>query len=439
MAGWLSRVGRWMAEGLGVVPPDPMDPRFWGAVEHASRSGEFVTAQGALQLDVVQSVLSRLQGTLSTLPLMVYERLDGPAEAGEDRRPAREHPLYKLLHRRPNARQTAQEFRSQLAFHLAYWRNAYFEIVPGDDGSPIGSLEIVDPSRLINIERRSNGRVYYTVRRLDGTGQDVFRDDELGHIRMAPLTADGLRGRYMFETARETFGRAMAVETFGSLFFKNGSSGGGILEHPGNFRSKEDQSDFLETWREGGSGNNRHKDRLLKYGVKYTPNPVRNDESQFVDTLKEMSVKLCRLWNFPPHMAGILDKATFSNIEQQSIEYVVHCIAPLISAFEQGFERDLLVGDEADRYFVEYNVAGLLRGDFKTRWQGYTQGRQWGWMSVNDIRRLENMRPIGPAGDVYLQPMNMTPTGQPGADGQTTAQPDPDGDAEVVEDAGDDK
>ena len=157
---------------------------------------------------------------------------------------------------------------------------------------------------------------------------------------------------------------------------------------------------------------------MLLNGVRYNRQAVQNDEAQFLETLKEVSIKLCRLWNMPPHMAGILDKATFSNIEQQSTEFVVYTLAPYLVAIEQAASRDLLLGDDRDGYFVEFNVAGLLRGDFKTRMQGYAWGRQWGWLSVNDICRLENMPTIGPAGDVYLVPLNMSPTGAPGADGQ---------------------
>ena len=423
------------SDGLGVRPPDPMDPRFWGAVETSTLAGQQVSARSVLQNDVVQSVLARISGTISTLPLMVFERLAEPDEDGAERRPAREHPLYDLLHSQPTVSppvQTAQEWRQQLVFELAFWRNSYHEIVQGPDGE-VAELIPIHNERVLNIERRA-GRVYYTVRRLDGTGQDVYRDDEIMHIRMAPLTEDGLRGQYVWETARETFGRAQAVEAFGALYFRNGGSGGGTLEHPGHFKDKEEQSNFLETWRQGGSGLNRHRDRLLLYGVKYTPFSVKNDEAQFIDTLKEMAVKICRLWNFPPHMAGILDKATFSNIEQQSVEFVVYCIAPWVSALEQAFRRDLLIGpDDRKRYFLEFNVAGLLRGDWKSRYQGYAWGRQWGWLSANDVRRFENMNPIGAAGDVYLSPLNMTPAGQPGAEGGATADPNRPGEGEQEE------
>ncbi len=398
------------------MPTDPMNPRFWGGSAVVSNSGVTVTPESAFGLDVVQSVLGRLSGTVSTLPMMVFKRgADGSKE------PAPEHPLYRLLHRKPNATQTAQEYRSELVTHLAFWRNAYSIIRPGADGSPVGALEQVHPSRLKQIRRDENGRTYYTFRRLPPqSGDDVYRDDQLWHVRMTPLTEDGLRGKYLWETSKDTFGRALAVEQFGALYFANGGSGGGVLKHPGTFKDKEEQNRFLDTWRDGGSGLNRHKERLLLNGVDYTPFSVNNDEAQFLETLKEVAIKLCRLWNMPPHMVGILDRATFSNIEQQSTEYVVYTLAPYIVGLEQSAALTLLTEEDQETYFVEFNVSGLMRGDFKTRMQGYAWGRQWGWLSVNDIRRMENQPGIGPGGDAYLQPLNMTATGAPGADSETT-------------------
>lgn len=414
----LQRAVSWTAQAIGASgpPTDPMDPRWWGLDVIGSLAGQAVTSESGLQLGVVQAVLERLGGTTSTLPLMVFERT-GPN--GENRRPARNHPLFRLLHAHPNARQTAQEFRDEQARHLAWFRNAYAILRPAENGYPIGSLDQVHPARVMDVWRAGDGRVYYKIQRLaPAQGADVFRDDEIWHVRRAPLTDDGLRGRPVYQTARETLGRAQAVEQFGALFFANGGAGGGVLEHPGTFSNKEQKDLFLETWRSAGGGANQHKDRMLLNGVKYNRNPVNNDEAQFLETKREMKYEVAAIWNMPGHMVGLLDRATFTNIEHQSTEYAVHTIAPLLNALEQSAERDLLIGPDQDRYFVEHNVAGLLRGDFQTRWTGYSLGRQWGWLSVNDIRRLENLDPIGAAGDVYITPLNMAPAGsaQPSAD-----------------------
>jgi HK97 family phage portal protein len=407
--GFWGRIWASLSDPGGDMPTDPMDPRFWGAGNAVSVSGEHVTADSGLQLDVVAAVQARLAGTVSTLPMMVFKRTPDGGSV-----PAIDHPLYKILHSRPNRRQVSQEYMDEQNRHLSYWRNAYAEIVADPvTGNPVGSLEPIHPERVLKIERRRDGFVYYDVRRLDNSGVDTLRDDVISHVRLAPLTKDGLRGQYMWETSKETFGRAQAVEAYGARYFKNSGSGG-VLEHPGNFKTLEDRDDFLKAWREGGVGANQHKDRLLLFDVKYSPSNVRNDEAQFLETLREMAIKLCRLWNMPPHMVGIMEKSPLSNIEQQSIDYVVHCLARYICAWEQGLARDLLIGADQDLYFIQINVAALLRGDLKTRWAAYAQGRQWGWLSIDDIRRMENMPIIGEelGGNEYLKPLNMIPTNQ---------------------------
>lgn len=413
------RMVAWVAQATGAVP-NMDDPRWWGAPTLGSVSGVMVTPDSALQLGVVQSVLERLGGTVSSLPLMVFERTGAN---GEGRRLARDHPLFRMLHRRPNRSQTAQEYRDELEKHLAWWRNAYSIIRPDADGFPIGELEQVHPSRVVQVYRGPDGRRYYKIRQLPPSNAvDTYSEDEVWHIRKAPLTPDGLCGQPVWETARETLGRALAVEQFGARFFANSSHSGGVITVPGVFKDKESEADFLRTWREGGAGPNQHRDRVLKNGATYTPPALTNEESQFLETKKEVKYELASLWNMPGHMVGLMDRATFSNIEQQSIEYVVHTLGPWITAIEQAAERDLLIGEDQDRYLVEFNVSGLLRGDLKTRWAAYFQGRQGGWLSINDVRRLENMDPIGPAGDVYETALNMKPAGT-ASDNDTTDNP----------------
>jgi HK97 family phage portal protein len=420
----------WLAEATGAAEriTDPMDPRLWGQTLQRAIAGVTVTPEAGDQLGVVQSVKERLAGTVSSLPLMVFER-----GASGARRPAPEHPLFKLLHRRPNAYQTAQEFRDEATRHLCWWREAVAIIRPDAQGFPIGSLDQVHPSRLVDVKRTDNGRRVYWIRDLPPSSEvRPYSEDEIWHIRKAPLRPDGLRSIPVWETARETLGRAIGVEQFGARFFANSSHAGGVLEHPGKFKDKEEQNLFLEAWRAGGSGPNQHRDRLLLMGAHYSPPGLTNEDSQFLETKKESKYELASLWNMPGHMVGLMDRATFSNIEQQSIEYVVHTLGPWIAAIEQSAERDLLIGEDQDKYFVEFNVSGLLRGDIKTRWAAYAQGRQWGWLSINDVRRLENMDGIGPAGDVYSTPLNMVPAG-------TAADSDESDDPQDPEDVQEDK
>lgn len=424
---WAQKAVAGLASSMGLQASarNAGDERWWGANAIASMAGQVVTAETALTHWAVRACEEALAGPISTLPMMVFRR------TGDDTREvARDHQLFPLLHRKPNRRQTAQEFRDDQQRHLSTWRNCYSRILPAQDGGPVGELDPIHPSRVLNVERGTDGWIYYTVRRLaPQIGTDVFREDEIWHIRKAPLTADGLRGKPVWETDRETLGKALAVEQFGSLFFANGGSGGGVLKHPGSFKSKEDEADFLASWRAGGSGLNRHKDRLLKYGVDYTPFTVANDEAQFLETKKQAGYEVASIWNMPPHRVGMLERATNNNIEQQSIEFVMYTLAPYISAWEQAASRDLLIGDDAEEYFIEINVSGLLRGDIKTRWASYALGRQWGWLSINDVLRLENMNPIGPEGDDHLTPMNMVPAGAEAPNGKSPAKPEEPADA----------
>lgn len=387
---------------------DAMDNRWWGATSGVvvSQSGVAVTRETGLELDSVQAVLEVLAGAVSTLPIMVLEG------EGDDKKPVKDHPVYRLLHDSPNARQTSTEFRDELTRHLAWDRNAYCRIIPGAS-YPIGALEPIHPTRVTKVERLADGRVYYTIAPPAGTsGQnETLRDDEIWHIRKAPLTQDGLRGIPVWESGRETLGRALAVERYGARWFRNSGQSGGLLKHPGRFKTPEDRQIFMEAWRAGRTGESQHSDRILYDGVDYTPVSVQNDTAQFIETLREVAVKVLSLWQMPPHRAGRLERATFSNIEAQGLEYVVYTLAPWLCAIEQAAWRDLLIGEDRSRYTIEFNVAGFLRGDVKSRFQAYAAGRQWGWLSVNDIRRLENQPPIGPDGDIYLQPSNMTPAG----------------------------
>ncbi len=394
------------------VKRDPFDPRWWGLGGQMSVAGIAVTPDNVLQLGAVQTVLTGVGGSVSTLPWMVFARGDN-----DSRTPLLDHPLTRLLGVQPNALQTPAEFRNEITRHLLFWRNSYCKIIPGDDYA-VGALEIYHPDRLQKIEKRG-GRLYYHFSNLaPQSGIEVLRDDELWHARMPPLTRDGLRGQAVFESAREVFGRALAVKQYGDLWFKNSGQTGGIIEHPGNFKSKEDRDDFLSFWRGQSTGANRHRDRLLLMGMKYAPLKVTNAEAQLLQTEQESETEIFGLWGYPPSRAGRLQRATFSNIEQQSIDYVVHAVTPVVVALEQSAKLSLLVGADQQDYLAEFNLAGLMRGDLATRYDAYQKGRQWGWLSANDIRRLENMNPIA-GGDIYVTPLNMAPVGAEQQDGKS--------------------
>jgi HK97 family phage portal protein len=421
------------AAAVGLEPrPNPFDERLWspnGGNEGVSRAATYVSADSIQQLDAVAACLTALAGPLSTLPIAVFEKDEVDASTGGEQ-PGElpenddsynalvpDHPLAKLFNSKPNARQTGQEFKDEMFRHLAIWRNAYAVMTQNRETGEIAALDLINPMRVSKVEKSTTtGKIEYTVNRLGEVGSDVLTQDIVWHVRMAPLTINGLQGRPVYETQREVFGRALAVKEYGSDWFRNSGQSGGVLEHPGSFKSIEDRDKFMEGWRSKTLGLNRHSDRLLQFGVKYNPITVQNDQAQFIETDREAALAICRIWNIPPHRAGILDRATFSNIEQQGLDFVTYSIAPFISAFEQSAWLNLII-DPADqaRMMVKIDVSALLRGDIKTRFAAYASGRQWGWLSVNDIRRLENQKPI-PDGDRYLEPTNMQKAGAPEAD-----------------------
>lgn len=238
------------------------------------------------------------------------------------------------------------------------------------------------------------------------SSQDVLHIPGLGF--------DGLVGYSPIAMAKNAIGMSIAAEEYGAKFFSNGATPSGILEHPGTVKNAES---LRESWTRRFSGNNSHKVAILEEGMKYTPISISPNEAQFLETRKFQINEIARIFRIPPHMVGDLEKSSFSNIEQQSLEFVKYTLDPWVIRFEQAFNRRLLKDKEKDKFYIKFNVDGLLRGDYQSRMNGYAVGRQNGWMSANDIRALENLDriPIEEGGDLYLINGNMLPLKHAGA------------------------
>nr|WP_288820889.1 phage portal protein [uncultured Allobaculum sp.] len=209
--------------------------------------------------------------------------------------------------------------------------------------------------------------------------------------------------------AKNAIGMAIACEEYGAKFFAHGAAPSGVLEHPGTLK---DPSRVRESWQAtfGGSSNSG-KVAVLEEGMKYTPISVPPEQAQFLETRKFQINEIARIFRVPPHMVGDLEKSSFSNIEQQSLEFVKYTLDPWVSRWEQAMTKVLFSDDEKQSFSIKFNVDGLLRGDYQSRMNGYAIARQNGWMSANDIRRLEELDPL-PAeagGDLYLVNGNMLP------------------------------
>ena len=400
-------------------------------------SGKAVTERSAMQMTAVYSCVRILAEAVAGLPLHLYRyKEDGGKEKALD------HPLYLLLHDEPNPEMSSFVFRETLMTHLLLWGNAYAQIIRNGKGEVIALYPLM-PNRMV-VDRDIHGQLYYQYTRsteeaptMKGVTVNLPPSDVL-HI--PGLGFDGLVGYSPIAMAKNAIGMAIACEEYGAKFFANGAAPGGVLEHPGTIK---DPQRVRESWQStfGGSGNS-NKIAVLEEGMKYTPIGISPEQAQFLETRKFQINEIARIFRVPPHMVGDLEKSSFSNIEQQSLEFVKYTLEPWLVRWEQSIQRILLSPEEKKSYFAKFNVEGLLRGDYASRMTGYATARQNGWMSANDIRELENMDriPAEEGGDLYLINGNMLPLGNAGAfaDTQTGKEENPDEEVLEVEEPGSD-
>jgi len=321
-----------------------------------------------------------------------------------------------LLHDEPNPEMTSFVFRETLMGHLLLWGNAYAQIIRDGSGKVVALYPLL-PDKM-KVDRTSAGELYYEYQ--TDTGPVILRNYEVFHI--PGLGFDGLVGYSPIAMAKNAIGIAIATEEYGAKFFANGANPGGVLEHPGVLK---DPKRVRDSWNAvyQGSGN-AHRIAVLEEGMKFHSIGIPPEQAQFIATRKFQLNEIARIFRIPPHMIGDLDKSSFSNIEQQSREFVKYTLDPWVSRWEQAIHKSLLKPDEKRQYFVKFNVDGLLRGDYESRMNGYAIGRQNGWLSANDIRELEDMNriPEDQGGDLYLINGNMTKLEDAGIFGQSDSE-----------------
>ena len=378
----------------------------------SSTSGKRVNERSAMQMTAVYSCVRILSEAVAGLPLHLYQYTDkGSKEKAVD------NPLYFLLHDEPNTEMTSFVFRETLMTHLLLWGNAYSQIIRNGKGEAVGLYPLM-PDRM-TVGRDEKGRLYYEYM----VSNDDAKTLKDGMVRLSPydvlhipgLGFDGLVGYSPIAMAKNAIGLAIAAEEYGSKFYANGATPSGILEYPGTVKEPDK---VRESWNAGfGGSSNAHKIAVLEEGMKYTPISISPNEAQFLETRKFQINEIARIFRVPPHMVGDLEKSSFSNIEQQSLEFVKYTLEPWLVRWEQAMQRALIPQDDKSKYFIKFNVDGLLRGDYQSRMQGYATARQNGWMSANDIRELENLDriPAEDGGDLYLINGNMMPLSMSGA------------------------
>lgn len=381
---------------------------FWGG----STSGAYVNETTAIQTAAVYSCVRVISEAIACLPLHVYRYEQNGF------RIIPEHPLYNLLHNAPNPEMTSFVFRETLMSHLLLWGNAYAQIIR-DGGGRVRALYPLLPSKM-DVSRDENGQIYYTYwrdtdesRPHEKSGGVMLAKEDVLHI--PGLSYDGLVGYSPIALARNAVGMAIATEDYGASFFANGANPGGILEHPGTIKNPGGIRDSWEALYKGAK--NSGKVAVLEDGLKFHQVSIPPEQAQFLETRKFQLNEIARIFRIPPHMIGDLEKSSFSNIEQQSLEFVKYTLDPWVVRWEQSMHQALILPSEKDDIFLKFNLDGLLRGDYETRMKGYSVGIQNGFFSPNDVRKLENMNliPGEEGGDNYMVNGNMVKLSDVGA------------------------
>ena len=363
-----------------------------------SNSGIDVDEESALKISTVYACVKVISETIASLPLNLLKEL-----TNGDTEKAKQHPLYSVLKDVPNSEMSSFTFREMLMTNLLLWGNAYALIKRNKNGEIVELYPLKSKNMVVERDMTTNA-IKYTYTNNRGITK-TYSPKQIFHI--PAFSFDGIIGVSPITYAREAMGLALATEEFGARFFGNGARPGGVLEHPGVLKDPEK---LRESWNKVYQGTaNSHKVAVLEEGMKYHEIGMSPEDSQFLQTRSFQIAEICRIFRVPPHMVGDLSRSTFSNIEHQSIDFVVHTIRPWLVRWEQAITRALLSEEERTIYYAKFNVDGLMRGDFVTRMNGYAIARQNGWMSANEIRALENMNkiPADQGGDLYLLNGNM--------------------------------
>lgn len=386
------------------VPKNSLAGGFFGFLGR-SAAGKIVTERNSMQVTAVYACVRVITESMASLPIHLYRY---NKTGGKDK--AVYHPLYFLLQNEPNPEMSAFSFYEAMTANILLWGNAYAQIIRNGRGEILGLYPLMAERMTVDRMERT-GEIYYKYNKTSGDANAVsdqvyLRSYEVLHI--PGLGFDGLIGYSPIMMAKNAIGLGMAAEEYGSKLYENGATPSGILTHPGVIKEPEK---VRRAWHAAYGGSSKAgKTAVLEEGMTYTPISINPVEAQFLETRKFQMNDIARIFRVPPHMIGDLEKSSFSNIEQQSLEFVKYTMNPWVTRWEQSLRRSLLSRSEKREYTIKFNLEGLLRGDYKSRMDGYAIGRQNGWMSANDIRQLEDLDliPEEEGGDLYLINGNMT-------------------------------
>jgi HK97 family phage portal protein len=383
---------------------DPLDD-FWysGDARRGMNAAQVrVTIEKARKVPVVRDCLAVLSQTIAGLSFGAFRYMDQ-----NDRRRIDDHPVMRLF-MNPNDRDTTYDFLVHLVDDLASWGFFLGEVIERDQrGTPI-KIRRHDP-KYVQVEELRDLSLRFSINK-PRQAQRVLLEDEVWYLPTPP-EIDGFMGRSaILDDGMEAIAAMIGMQDFANSFWANDATPPFVFKYGKSFADKESKDNFLRAWINRVGGRNRGRPGVLEHGIEIEQLGQSNEDSQFLETRKELALDIARLWRMPPHKIGILDRATYSNIEQQSLEFVVDTLVPWLRLIERSVAKFLI--PEGDDAYFQFNVSSLLRGDTQQRFAAYAQARQWGWISVNEIRAMENMNSIGPAGDRYIEPLNMIEAGQ---------------------------
>lgn len=368
-----------------------------GVSGRQSSAGAMVNTDTALALTALRGCVTLLAESVAQLPCELYRRTEGG-----NRERATDHPLYDVIHNQPNKKDTVFEYYEQSQGLLGLEGN-HIALIERDGAGYVQELIPVNPKK-VQVLKGADGMPYYHLTEHNET----LPSRMVHHIKGFSL--DGYVGLSPIESNADAIGLALATEQHASAVFSRGTTMSGVIERPREAPSITDQAKLdrlLSKFAERHSGlRNMFSVAMLQEGMTYKQLAMDNEKAQLLESRRHSAVTICQLYKVPPHMIQMMDRATFNNIEHMGLQFVIYTLLPWIKRHEAAMMRDLLLPSERGDLYIEFNVSGLLRGDQKSRYEAYAIGRNWGWLSANDVRRLENMPPIT-GGDRYLSPLNM--------------------------------
>lgn len=382
-----------------IKSDDPYLGEFFGL---RGGTGGYVDPNRASGIPVAQACIGTVTQNLAAMPLNVYRRT---TNGGRER--ATDHPLYTVLHDMANPAMTAFEAREVLLASVMISGNAFARLEWNGRGQ-VTAMYPLDAGT-VSVERLESGRLRYRVSGASG-GVRVYLQEEILHLRYR-LGRDGVMGLSPIQIARETFNLALTQQETAGKQAGQSFRLEGALVFPNVLSSDQRQKVLDKMEAKVNSDLSTRGVLVLDGGTEFRPMSFSPRDAEFLDSRKLSNLDICRIWGVPPTAAGITDNATYSNSDQESRALVVRCLAPMARRIEQAMNAALLTTESRKTLFVEHDLAGLLRGDMKARYESYRIGREWGWLSPNEIRGWENMPEID-GGEEYLSPLNMTVLGE---------------------------